>query len=40
MNQNSAETFRNEIVRQHSSLIQMENGFPFRDLNKNGKLDI
>ncbi len=30
----------NEIVRQHSSLIQMENGFSYRDLNKNGKLDI
>ena len=31
---------QNEIVRQHSSLIQMENGFSYRDLNKNGKLDI
>ena len=27
-------------VRRHSQLIQTENGFTFRDLNKNGKLDI
>lgn len=25
---------------QHSSLVKTENGFTFRDLNKNGKLDI
>ena len=31
---------QHEIVRQHSSLIQAENGFTFRDLNKNGKLDV
>ena len=31
---------QNELVRQHSSLIQTENGFSYRDLNKNGKLDI
>ena len=30
----------NEIVRQQSGLIETENGLPFRDLNKNGKLDI
>lgn len=29
-----------ETVRRHSNLIKTENGFPFRDLNKNGKLDI
>lgn len=40
MNQNSSDTLLNEIVRQHSSLIQMEDGFSYRDLNKNGKLDI
>ena len=40
MNQNSSDPLLNEIVRQHSSLIQTENGFTFRDLNKNGKLDI
>ena len=40
MNQNSSDTLLNEIVRQHSSLIRMENDLTFRDLNKNGKLDI
>jgi beta-glucosidase len=29
-----------EIVMQQSGLIQTENGIPYRDLNKNGKLDI
>jgi beta-glucosidase len=29
-----------EIVRQGSGLLKTENGFTFRDLNKNGKLDI
>src|SRR6476620_7430269 len=29
-----------ESVLQQSSLIKTENGFSFRDLNKNGKLDI
>jgi beta-glucosidase len=30
----------NEIVRQQSGLIKTEKGFTFRDLNKNGKLDV
>ncbi|CAG1010944.1 beta-glucosidase [Anaerolineales bacterium] len=29
-----------EIVRQHSGLLRAENGCAFRDLNKNGKLDV
>jgi beta-glucosidase len=29
-----------EMQEQHSGLLQTENGFTFRDLNKNGKLDI
>jgi beta-glucosidase len=29
-----------ESVKQKSKLIQTENGFAYRDLNKNGKLDI
>ena len=29
-----------EIIRQQSGLIKNENGFTFRDLNQNGKLDI
>lgn len=29
-----------EIVRRYSTVIQAENGLSFRDLNKNGKLDI
>lgn len=29
-----------EIHEQHSNLLRTENGFTFRDLNKNGKLDI
>ena len=30
----------NEITKQHSGLLKTEDGFVFRDLNKNGKLDI
>lgn len=30
----------NEITMQQSSLIKTEHGFAFRDLNKNGKLDV
>jgi len=33
-------TTQSEIARQHSSLLKTENGFTFRDLNKNGKLDV
>ncbi|MEJ2735910.1 MAG: glycoside hydrolase family 3 N-terminal domain-containing protein, partial [Anaerolineae bacterium] len=40
MNHYSSDTLPNEIVRQYSSLIQTENHFAFRDLNKNGRLDI
>jgi beta-glucosidase len=42
MNSISSETSRHpsEIVRQGSGLIKTENGLPYRDLNKNGKLDI
>lgn len=29
-----------ELITQYSSLLKTENGFAFRDLNKNGKLDI
>ncbi len=29
-----------ELVRQHSSLVETDNGVAFRDLNKNGKLDV
>ncbi len=29
-----------EITMQKSGLIKTENGFTFRDLNKNGKLDV
>ncbi len=28
-----------EITIQQSNLVKTENGFTFRDLNKNGKLD-
>ena len=28
------------IVRQHSDLVEVADGFAFRDLNKNGKLDV
>jgi beta-glucosidase len=31
---------QNEIARQHSGLIKTEGGLTFRDLNKNGRLDI
>ena len=42
MKSSQSETSRHpsEIVRQQSGLIKTENGFTFRDLNKNGKLDI
>ena len=30
----------NEITKQHSGLLKTEDGFIFRDLNKNGKLDV
>ena len=39
-NQGGTTKHPNEIVRQQSGLIETENGLPFRDLNKNGKLDI
>jgi beta-glucosidase len=29
-----------EVVTKYSTLIRIENGIPYRDLNKNGKLDI
>lgn len=38
MTSNSSETTP-AIVMQQSSLVKTENGFPFRDLNQNGKLD-
>lgn len=31
--------YMNEITKQQSGLVRNENGFSFRDLNKNGKLD-
>lgn len=34
------ESHPHEIVRQHSGLLKAENGITFRDLNKNGKLDV
>ena len=42
MNSTQSETSNpvNEITMQRSGLIKTENGFAFRDLNKNGKLDI
>jgi beta-glucosidase len=42
MNTTHSESFEavNEITRQQSGLIKSENGFTFRDLNKNGKLDV
>jgi beta-glucosidase len=42
MKSSPSETSRHpsEIVRQGSGLIKTENGFAFRDLNKNGKLDV
>jgi hypothetical protein len=30
----------NELVRQKSSLVKDVEGYAYRDLNKNGKLDI
>jgi beta-glucosidase len=38
--ENETLKYPSEIVRQQSGLVKTENGFPFRDLNKNGKLDI
>ena len=42
MNSTQSETSNsvNEIAMQRSGLIKTENGFTFRDLNKNGKLDV
>ena len=40
MQDNHSETALTENVKQKSKLIQTENGFAYRDLNKNGKLDI
>jgi beta-glucosidase len=34
------ESNQSEIVRQQSGLLKTENGFTFRDLNKNDKLDV
>lgn len=39
-NQSNAESDLSGLVRQASALVKEENGFVFRDLNKNGKLDI
>jgi beta-glucosidase len=39
LSQSETSKHTGEIVRQHSGLIDTENGFMFRDLNKNGKLD-
>ena len=33
-------TTTNELVKQESRLLRTENGFTYRDLNKNGKLDV
>ncbi len=33
-------SFINDLVQQQSSLVREEGGFTYRDLNKNGKLDI
>lgn len=40
MSKNNLDSFLDKNVRQNSGLIQTEKGFSFRDLNKNGKLDI
>ncbi len=42
MNTTHSESFEavNEITRQQSGLIKTENGLTFRDLNKNGKMDV
>ena len=40
MNSTQNETAVNEIAMQRSGLIKTKNGVTFRDLNKNGKLDI
>ncbi len=34
------ESHPSEIIRRQSGLLRTENGFTFRDLNKNGKLDV
>lgn len=39
-NQSETPEHSGEIVRQQSGLVKTEKGFAFRDLNKNGKLDI
>jgi beta-glucosidase len=38
--QGETSEYLSEVVRQQSGLIKTANGLPFRDLNKNGKLDI
>ncbi len=38
--QSEASNLPDEIVRQYSGLIKTDQGLPFRDLNKNGKLDV
>ena len=42
MNSTRSESFEivNEITRQRSGLIKTEDDITFRDLNKNGKLDV
>lgn len=40
MHPKQSEYSLDESVKQKSRLIQTENGFAYRDLNKNGKLDI
>ena len=40
MTQNQEQTSLTALTAQQSSLFGTENGFAFRDLNKNGKLDI
>ncbi len=32
--------WNNSLVKQYSSLVGDEDGFPYRDLNKNGRLDV
>jgi beta-glucosidase len=39
MSANATETL-NPIVTQHSGVVRNENGFLYRDLNRNGKLDV
>ncbi|MGB1251369.1 MAG: glycoside hydrolase family 3 protein [Candidatus Promineifilaceae bacterium] len=40
MDQDGQQKTLDKIVRQHSTLVNTETGFAYRDLNKNGKLDI